>query len=185
MNFFQKIIRCTVVSVCALALAACGSNGILAPKAPNLNKQLEMTADVSCGDDNFSISLSRNAIGKWQAVLLEPYEVQGIGFNYSRGEVSASLEGISAEKLTSDFDSSPLGIIISSLENALQDNNGTVTYADGGYTVRSGDCILAFEQGSAAPISIEISKARISAKVRDFTVKGDILKDDPDVMLVQ
>lgn len=187
MKIFKKVIGCIVAVGCTiglLALTACENGGILAPKAPDLNKQFEMTAEVVWGDSSFTVMASRVFLGKWRVVLNEPYEVQGVTFDYSKDGFTAALEGVGDEVLTSDFSSSPIAAMIDALENAVQDSNAAVTYLDGGYRVSSGDCVLSFEQGSSAPVGFEIPKEKISVRITDFTIKGDIFKDGADVVII-
>lgn len=184
MSLFKKTVKCAAVSGLALILSACGSGGILAPKAPDLNKQFEMTADVVWKDGSFSVTMTRISAGRWQAVMNEPYEVQGVTFAYSKDGAAAELDGIGADSLTSDFCFSPVAVIIDAVEGVIRDTGAAVNYLDGGYRVSSGDCIIAFEQGSSAPVGFEIPKEKISGKISSFTVTGELFKDGADVVVV-
>lgn len=183
MNYIKKAIGCTAALACALALTACGSGGILAPKAPDLNKRFDMTADVVCGDSSFSLTMSRNSVGRWQVVLNEPYEVQGVTFSCSKDGAAAALDEVSIDGLTSDFGFSPIAVMVDALESAVGDSDAAVTYLDGGYRVSSGDCVLSFEQGSSAPVGFEIPKEKISGKISEFTVTGELF-NGADVVVV-
>lgn len=167
-----------------LTLTSCENGGILAPKAPDLNKQFDMTAEVTCGDSSFAFTASRISVGRWKVVMNEPYEVQGVTFSYSKDGFTAALEEVGEQELTSDFGSSPIAAIVSALENAVQDPNGAVAYDDKGYKVSSGESVLSFEQGSSAPTGFEIPKEKISGRITDFAVTGEIFKDGADVAIV-
>lgn len=184
MNLIKKVIGFTAASACALVLSACGSSGILAPKAPDLNKQFDMTADVVCGDSSFSLTMSRTSVGRWRVVLNEPYEVQGVTFGYAKDGVTAALDGVGVDEITSDFGASPIAVMINAFESVIGDNNAAVTYLDGGYRVSSGDCVLSFENGSSNPVGFEIPKEKISGKVSEFTVTGELFKDGADVVVI-
>lgn len=186
MEFLQKAVRCAAVTACILTFSACGSNGgILAPKAPDLNKQFEMSADVVCGEDNYSVTLARTSVGRWSMVINEPYELQGIELVFSAEKTSAKLDGAEIERLSQDFSKSSISAMITALENAVLDRNGTMGYLDGGYNVTSGDCILSFEQGSASPSSFDIPKEKISGKVNKFTVTGEIFKNGAEAVVIE
>lgn len=187
MNVFRKAIKLIAALGCTvglLTLTACDNGGILAPKAPDLNKQFDMTAEVTWGDGSFAFTASRVSVGRWKVVMNEPYEVQGVTFGYSKDGFTAALEEVGEQGLTSDFGSSPIAVMIGALENAVQDSNAAVTYFDGGYKVSSGDGVLSFEQGNSAPVSFEIPKEKISGRITDFTVTGEIFKDGADVAIV-
>lgn len=187
MKLLKKVIGRIAAVCCTIGLftlTACENGGILAPKAPDLNKQFDMTAAVVWADSSFVVTASRTSVGRWKVAFDEPYEVQGIVFNYSKDGFTAALDGVGEEGPISDFGSSPIAVMIDALENAVQDSNAAVTYLDGGYRISSGDCVLSFEQGSAAPVGFEIPKEKISGKITDFTVTGDIFKDGADVVII-
>ena len=187
MKIFKKVIEFAAAAGCTiglLMLTSCESGGILAPKAPDLNKQFELTAEVAWGDSSFAVTASRVSVGRWNVVMNEPYEIQGVSFGYSKDGFSALMDGVGEEELTSDFSGSPIAVMIDALENVAQDTNAAVVYLDGEYRVSSGDCVLSFEQGSAAPVGFEIPKEKISGKITDFKVTGDIFKDGADVVIV-
>ena len=181
MNFPKIILKCGAAAICAAALSSCSGQGFLAPSAPNLNKQLEMTASVTCGDSSFTAQFVRSSIGKWQVTVTEPYEVQGVSFAYSSGAVSASFGELSAETLTADFAASPPALLISAFENTVQDNNPSVAYQQNTYTVLSGNCLLTFNQGSAAPIALELPE--LTAEITDFKITGDIFPGGADIIV--
>lgn len=187
MNLFKKAIKCIAAVGCViglLTLTGCENGGILAPKAPDLNKKFDMTAAVVWEDSNFVVTASRTSVGRWKVTLNEPYEVQGVTFSCSKDGFTAALDGVGEEGLISDFGSSPIAVMIGALEDAVQDSNAAVTYLDGEYRISSGDCVLSFEQGSAAPVGFEIPKEKISGKITDFAVTGDIFQDGADVVIV-
>ena len=181
MNFPKVFSKCAIVSLCAVALASCSGQSFLAPSAPNLNKQLEMTANVTCGDSSFTAQFVRSSVGKWQVTVTEPYEVQGVSFVYSSGAVSASFGELSAETLTADFAASPPALLISAFENTVQDGAASVAYQQDTYTVLSGNCLLTFNQGSAAPIALDLPE--LTAEITDFKITGDIFPGGADVIV--
>lgn len=187
MKFLKKITQCAAAMGCLiglLTLTACKNGGILAPKTPDLNKQFDLTAEVVWDDGEFSLTASRISVGRWKVVLNEPYEVQGVEFGYSKDGFTAAFGGIGEESLISDFAGSPIAVMIDALENAVQDSNAAVAYLDGEYRISSGECVLSFPQGSASPMGFEIPKEKISGKITDFKVIGDIFKDGADVVIV-
>lgn len=187
MKILKNAVKCVAAVGCAvglLSLTSCENGGILAPKAPDLNKQFDMTAEAAWGDSSFAFTASRISVGRWKVVMNEPYEVQGVTFGCSKDGFTASVDGMSEETLTSDFVRSPIAVMIGALEDAVQDSNAAVSYQDGGYRVSSGEGVLSFEQGSSAPVGFEIPKEKISCKITDFTVTGEIFKDGADVVIV-
>ena len=183
MNFPKVILKCGAATLCAIALASCSGSGLLAPSAPDLNKQFTLTARVTGGDSNFTANFTRSNVGRWQVTVTEPYEVQGVSFAYSGSGVSASFGELSADTLTADFAASPPGLIISALENTVQDSAASVTYQSDTYTVRSGNCTLTFAQGSYAPTAIELPD--LKAEITDFRITGDVTPGGADVVIVE
>lgn len=183
MSFLKAFLGCGAASLCVVALASCSGQSLLAPSAPDLNKQFQMTAQVTCGDSVFTADFSRTGVGQWQVTVTEPYEVQGVSFSYSSGAVSASLGEFSAETLTADFAASPPALIISALENTVQDAAVNVAYQADTYTVQSGSCLLTFRQGGAAPTAMELPG--LTAEITDFRVTGSIVSDEADVVVVE
>ena len=181
MNFPKLAYKCAAAILCAVSLASCSGQSFLTPSAPNLNKQLALTAHFTSGDSSFTADFVRTSVGKWQVTVTEPYEVQGVTFTYSGGNASASFGDFSADTLTADFAASPPALIISALENTVQDNAANVTYQADTYTVQSGSCTLTFPQGSAAPVAIELPE--LKAEISNFKVTGEIFPDDVDVIV--
>lgn len=167
--------------LCAATLASCsGQSGFLAPSAPNLNKQFTLTAHVTSGDSSFTADFSRTSVGKWQVTVTEPYGVQGVSFAYSGGSAAASFGEFSADALTADFAASPPALMISALEDTVQDTAAAVTYQSDTYTVQSGSCLLNFRQGSAAPIAMELPN--LKAEITDFKITGELFSGEADVI---
>ena len=181
MKFSKALILAAFSATAALTFSACGAGGLLSPKAPELNKKFEMTAEVTCGDSSFTANFSRLNVGSWEVTVTDPYEVQGLSFAYSGGTASASFDGIAAEQLTADFASSPAGKVISAVENAVQDKTASVSFSD--LIVQSGECIMAFSEGSSVPSALDLPQSRISAKITDFKVTGEIFPDGVDVIV--
>lgn len=185
MNTVKKAIKSAVVSFCALVLAACGSNGgILAPKAPDLNKLFTMTANITQGEKSYALQLDRTEIGRWKVTFSEPYQLQGVSFIYSKEGVSACYDGLSAESLTDDFSSSLAAVIIRTLETAVQDNTGAVKYSENGFTLQSGECILSFPKSGDKPNSFEIPKEKIFGEITDFRFNEDLFSNGADVVII-
>lgn len=183
-SIFKKFLLLITAAGLIFSLTACEGQSILTPKPPDLNKNFEFTADITCGDQEFSAWFGRNGVGKWQAALTQPYEVQGVNFTYNKGTAAASFEGITIDNLNEDFSSSPICAIITELENAVQDINAAVIYKDGGYTVQTGNTVLSFAQGTAQPESFEISSEGIKGTVTDFKITGEIFEGGADIVLV-
>lgn len=183
-SILKKFLSIITAAGLIFSLTACEGQNILAPKPPDLNKNFEFTADITCGDSKFSAWFGRNGVGKWQAALTQPYEVQGVNFTYNRGTASASFEGITIDTLNEDFTSSPVCTIITELENAVQDINAAVIYGDGGYRVQTGNTVLSFTQGTAQPDGFEISSEGIKGTVTDFKITGEIFEGGADIVLV-
>lgn len=183
MNFPKAILKCGAATLCAITLASCSGQGFLAPSAPDLNKQFTLTARVTSGDSAFTADFTRSNAGKWQITFTEPYEVQGITFNYSSGSASATFGDLTADALTADFVASPPGLIISAFEDTVQDSNPSISYQKDAYTVRSGSCTLTFAQDSGAPIAVELPN--LKAEISDFKITGDILPGKSDVIVVE
>lgn len=185
MKAIQKAIKSTVISVCALILAACGSNGgILAPKAPDLNKLFTFSAKITEGEQSYTAELSRTEIGKWKVVFSEPYQLQGVGFIYSGDKVSASYDGLSADSLTDDFSASPVAVIVRAMESAVQNQSPSVKYNEDGFTLQSGDCILFFPQGESKPARFEIPAEKIFGEITDFKFNDDLFKNGEDIVYI-
>lgn len=183
MNFPKVLLKCGAATLCALALASCSGNGLLAPSAPNLNKQLALTARITADGSSFTADFTRTGIGKWQMTITEPYEVQGVTFTCTGGSFSAGLDDLTAEALTAEFAASPPALIISALENTVQDSAPSVAYQKDTFTVRSGNCTLTFQQGSYAPIALELPD--IKAEITDFRVTGDIFPEGAGLVVVE
>lgn len=185
MNTLKKMIKSAVISFCALVLAACGSNGgILAPKAPDLNKLFTMTANITKGEQSYALQLDRTEIGKWKITFSEPYQLQGVSFIYSKEGVSAAYDGLSADSLTDDFSSSLAAAIIRALETAVLDNSGTVKYNENGFTLQSGECILSFPKSGDKPEKFEIPKEKIFGEITDFRFNEDLFANGADVVII-
>lgn len=183
MKIFKVLLKCAAATLCAVSLASCSGQGFLAPAPPNLNKQFSLTARVTSGDSSFTADFSRTSAGQWQVTVTEPYEVQGVTFTYSGGSVSAAFGELTADALTADFAASPPALMISALENTVQDSAANVSYQADTYTVRSGSCTLTFSQGSAAPIAMELPN--LKAEITDFKITGDIFPGGADVVVVE
>ena len=186
MRSFQKAVQSLIISICVLALAACGSNGgILTPKPPDMNKLFTFSANITQGEQSYSVQLDRTDAGKWQVTFAEPYTLQGVSFSYSKEGVSADYDGISAPSLTDDFSSSFIAVMVRSLESAVQDGNGAVRYNENGFTVQSGECILSFPKNSDKPNKFEIAKEKIQGEITDFRFNGDVVLSGADVVVVE
>lgn len=181
MNFPKVILKCAAASLCAITLASCSGQSFLS-SAPDLNKQLQLTASVTSGDGSFTAEFVRSSVGQWQVTIIEPYEVQGVSFSYSNGNSSAAFGEFSAETLTDDFAVSPPALIITALENTVQDSAAAVAYQQDTYTVQSGTCLLTFNRGSAAPIALDLPE--LKAEITDFKITGNIFPDGADVVVV-
>lgn len=185
MNNFKKIISvvlAALLSVFSLLLSGC-EGSLISSKAPDMNKQFEMIAKITCESGNFTVRFSRSGIGKWRAYVLEPYEVEGVSFVYDSVN-SASMGELQAEALTADFLFSPPAIFIRSAEKVILDANAAVRYNDSGFTVTSGDVILSFAQNGSAPDKIEIANEKITAEISEFQITGEIFGDNEDVVLI-
>lgn len=184
MGFFKKIFFVSAAVISALSLSACEGQNLLTPKAPELNKLFNFSANVICDSGNFSAAFKRTAIGEWEVVMTEPYELQGIVFSYSKGAVNASLEDLNAESLTKDFADSPVVSIIEGLESAVQDGGASVIYGSDNYTVNSKGAVMSFPQGSGVPNGFEISEKRIKGEITEFSITDEVFKDGAEVVLV-
>lgn len=167
--------------LCAISLASCSGQSLLAPSPPDLNKQFTLTARVTGGDGSFTANFTRSNVGRWQVTVTEPYEVQGVSFAYSSGGVSASFGELSAEALTADFAASPPALLISAFENTVQDPAASVAYQSDAYTVQSGNCTLTFQKGSYAPTAIELPG--LKAEITDFKITGEVTPGGADVVI--
>ena len=183
MKILKVVLKCGAALLCAVSLASCSGQSFLAPSAPNLNKQFQMTARVTSGDSTFTADFSRTSVGRWQVTVTEPYEVQGVTFTCSGGNASASFGEFSADTLTADFAASPPALMISAMENTVQDGAANVAYQSDTFTVQSGNCLLTFQHGSAAPIAMELPN--LKAEITDFRITGDIFPDGADVIVVE
>lgn len=183
-GILKRIVFSAAALIAALSLTACEGQNLLAPKPPELNKLFKFSANITCDTGGFSALFSRIAIGSWEVTVTEPYELQGITFTYTKGNAGASLDGLTAEALTSEFSSSPVACIAEALENAVQDGMASVVYADNSYTVHSGDTVLSFPQGSNVPGGFEIADKQIKGEITEFNVIEEIFKDGADVVLV-
>ena len=183
MKILKVLLKCLAAALCAVSAASCSGQSFLAPSAPDLNKQFQMTAHVTSGDSVFTADFARTSVGQWKVTLTEPYEVQGVTFTYSGGNASASFGEFTADTLTADFVSSPPALMISALENIVQDAAASVAYQADTFTVQSGSCLLTFTQGSAAPTAIELPN--LKAEITDFKITGDIFPDGADVVIVE
>ncbi|MCM1054629.1 MAG: hypothetical protein NC394_03815 [Bacteroides sp.] len=184
MNKIKKALAAAFAFITVLTFTSCGAQKLLSPKPPDLNKLFTFSANVSCGASSFSALFSRAAIGCWEVTVTEPYELQGITFTYTKGKAGASLDGLAAETLTSDFSSSPVACIAEALENAVQDGLASVVYEDGSYSVHSGGTVMTFPQGSSSPNGFELTEKRIKGEITEFNVVEEIFKDGADVVLV-
>ncbi|MBD5104869.1 MAG: hypothetical protein HDT47_08425 [Ruminococcaceae bacterium] len=183
-GILKRIVLSASGLIAALSLTACEGQSILTPKPPELNKLFEFSANITCDTGSFSALFSRTAIGSWEVTVTEPYELQGITFTYTKGNAGASLDGLTADMLTSEFSSSPVACIAEALENAVQDGLASVVYADNSYTVHSGGTVLSFPQGSNVPGGFEITDKQIKGEITEFNVTEEIFKDGADVVLV-
>lgn len=171
-----KFRRLIAVAAAALLLTSCSDGGILAPKAPNMDKSYTMTAQVTAGESGFTADFNRKGTGIWTITLTEPYEAQGLVINYKSGAVSASMGDFSAENLTDDFAYSPISAIISAMEEAAG-GNGKVTVTDDGLLFQSGECLVLYSE--SVPARIELPSARISAEITEFKTmpEADVVLD--------
>lgn len=186
MRTFQKAVQSLIISICVLALAACGSNGgILAPKPPDMNKLFTFTAKITQGEQSCAVQLDRTGEGKWQITFAEPYALQSVSFTYSKEGVSASYDGVSVQSITDDFSSSFIAVMVRALESAVQDGNGAVRYNENGFTVQSGECILSFPKNSDKPDKFEIAKEKILGEITDFRYNGELSSGGADVIVVE
>ena len=183
MKILNVLLKCTAAMLCAVSLASCSGQSFLAPSAPDLNKQFQMTAHVTSGDSVFTADFARSNVGQWQVTITEPYEVQGVSFTCSGGKVSASFGEFSADSLTADFAASPPALMISAIENTVQDSAASVAFQSDTFTVQSGNCLLTFQQGSAAPTAIDLPN--LKAEITDFKITGDIFPNGADVIVVE
>lgn len=183
-GILKRIVLSAAGLIAALSLTACEGQNLLAPKPPELNKLFKFSANITCGTGGFSALFSRTAIGSWEVTVTEPYELQGITFTYTKGNAGASLDGLTAEALTSEFSYSPVACIAEALENAVQDGMASVVYADNSYTVHSGGTVLSFPQGSNVPGGFEIADKQIKGEITEFNIIEEIFKDGADVVLV-
>lgn len=183
MKILKVLLNCSAAMLCAVSLASCSGQSFLAPSAPDLNKQFQMTARVTSGDSVFTADFARTSVGQWQVTITEPYEVQGVSFTYSGGNASASFGEFSADALTADFAASPPALMISAMENTVQDSAANVAYQSDTFTVQSGTCLLTFQQGSAAPTAMELPN--LKAEITDFKITGDIFPAGVDVIVVE
>lgn len=178
MKIFNVLLKCCAALLCAVTLASCSGQGLLAPSAPDLNKQFTLTARVTSEGNSFTADFTRLHVGHWQVTLTEPYEVQGVSFDYSGGSASATFGDMAANALTADFAASPPALIISAFEDTVQDNTASTAYQQDTYTVRSGTCTLTFAQGSSAPIAMELPS--LKAEITDFKITGEITSSRTD-----
>lgn len=183
MRFFKKAIKILTASLCAIALTACGADGILAPKSPDLNRLFTMTAKITQGEESCTAELNRLTAGKWKITFSEPYQLQGVSFIYSKDGVFASFEGMN-QQVSNDYALSLPSVLIKALETAVQDSNAALQYNESGFTLQSGDCLFSFAQGEAAPNRFEIPKERISAEITEFKFNEDLFSEGQDVVLV-
>lgn len=174
-----KFRRLIAVAAAALLLTSCSDGGILAPKAPDMDKSYKLTAQVTAGESGFTADFNRKGTGIWTITLTEPYEAQGLVINYKSGAVSASMGDFSAENLTDDFAYSPISAIISAMEE-MAGGNGKVTVTDDGSLVQTGECLMLYGKGSSSPKHMELPNQKISAEITNFTVTGSA---DADVIL--
>ena len=181
MNITKVLLKCAAVTLCAVSLAACSGQGLLAPSAPNLNKQFQLTARVTDGDSAFTADFVRTDVGKWQVTVTEPYEVQGISFTYDRGSASASFGELTADLLTADFSASPPVLMISAIEKTVQDSAPSVSYQQDALTVQSGDCTITFQQG----VPTKLALPGLTAEITEFAVTGDVFPGGVDVVVVE
>lgn len=181
MNFCKKCLAgFLAAAIIAIAVTGCtNGGGFLAPKAPDLNKQFTFTAVC----DSLSANFTREGIGKWTVELTEPYQVQGVVFTLSGGEISASFGELSTEKIASDFGGSTIGTFVKALENGIADD-GEISYDENSYTVSWNDLLLKFPQGSGAPSAFEIPSLGFKGDITDFKITGEIFKEGEDVILV-
>lgn len=178
MDIFKKGLG-LILTAALLTLTGCKSGGFLAPKAPDLNKQFTFSAALNYGDENLSADFSRTDAGKWRIELTEPYQIQGVTFDISGSDVTASFGDFTAEKVTVDFFSdSILSAIVKTVDSAVVDMNGEITYNEDSYTVSWADLLLSFPEGSGAPNAMEIPSLGIRGEITDFKVTGEIVQGE-------
>lgn len=180
----KKLLLTAAAIAGMISLTACEGQNLLAPKPPNLNKLFNFTASVTGNEGEFSALFTRNAVGSWEITVTEPYELQGVTFSYAKGEVTASLDGLSAAPSMSELSGSPIVYITDALEAAVQDGMASVVYGDNSYAVNSGSTVLYFEQGSGTPKAFEISDKQIKGEISEFNITEEIFKDGADVVLL-
>lgn len=181
MKFPNVFLRCAAAAICAVSLASCSGQGLLAPSAPDLNKRFQLTARVTADGSTFTADFTRTDVGEWQVTVTEPYEVQGISFTYSGGSASASFSGLTAEQLTADFSASPPALMISAFENAVQDTAPGVSYQQDALILRSGDCTVTFRQGTPAALELP----GLTAEITGFSFTEEMFPGGADVVLVE
>lgn len=177
MNILKKL--SAVISAAALILILTGcenAGGLLAPKAPDLNKKFTFTANLDCGGENLSANFAREDTGNWKVEITEPYQIQGVTFSINGGEITAGFGELTAEKITASlFSDSEISSLVKALESSVVDLNGKVSYNQDSYTVSWQDLLLSFPTGSSAPTALEIPSKGIKGEISEFKVTGDIL----------
>lgn len=182
MIFLKKAIKALTALICAAALTACGAEGILSPKAPDLNRLFAMKAKITHGEESYTAELNRLTEGKWKMTFSEPYQLQGVSFIYTKDGVFASYEGMN-QQVSADCASSLPAVLIKSLETAVLDSNASLRSDENGFILQSGDCLISFAKDEAVPDKFEISKERIFGEITEFKFNENLFSEGQDVVL--
>ncbi len=155
----KKLTLTLSLCVCALILNACKSSGKEADK-PKLQVYEPFTAEVTAGDFNCGIELSKSGEGIWSGKFSAPDTIEGLCISSMGGDTEIEYMGLC---YTASSDSLPehsvMGIITSVLDHA-DASSDTKANADGKDIVISGE--LDFGQyelyvtKSGEPLSLKV-----------------------------
>lgn len=177
MNILKKLSAVISAAALTLTLTACQSaGGLLAPKAPDLNKKFTFTASLDCGGESLSANFAREDANSWRVEITDPYRIQGVNFSINGGEITAAFRELTAENLDASlFSDSEVSALVKTLESSVVDLNGKVTYNQDSYTVSWQDLLLSFPTGSSAPTALEMPSKGIKGEISEFKITGEIL----------
>ena len=176
----KRFILSAFAALGALLLFTSCSGEILKPQPPDMDIPYKIGAEITFDDFEAKAELQRQSVGKWTMAFSEPYALSGLTLSFDGGEITAELEGITAEVTESESYTSLASIILSALDNAAVGEGFDLVTTDeiiqlSGKT-EYGDYTLKFDKASKMPVSLAIDGRKISVAFSDMekTEKEDV-----------
>ncbi|MGN0596177.1 MAG: hypothetical protein ACI4J1_02460 [Ruminiclostridium sp.] len=168
----KRIFLSALAALGALLLFTSCLGEILKPQPPDMDISYKIGAEITFDDFEAKAELQRQSQGKWKIAFSEPYALSGLTLAFDSGEITAELEGITAEVTESESYTNLASIILSALDNAATGEGFDIVTTDdiiqlSGKT-EYGDYTLKFDKASKTPVSLAIDGRKISVAFSDM-----------------